>query len=332
MAQGLLKISPPTIIYYKRFSLNNDDENKVNNHISQLGNNAKDRKNLGNSGGAVSFDEKDILRKQNENTKKAIINEIQSYKKNQTLDKNIQIKKENKCAENVSKSNDEARVGTSVHDKNSKSQIPDVKQQFSDLKIKNGEKRGKQRRKRSLWSVKITFITFVLAIFFSFISELTSSTGNIVVTIMLLIFLILGSIVFDGIGVAVTACDLAPLVSMSSRRIYGSKTAVHLVRNAEKVANICNDVIGDIFGIISGACSIAIVLKILEMSQSTNQRIMTIAISSVVAALTVGGKAIVKDIAINNSKELVMFVARIAAVFSKEERKNKKNTNTNEER
>jgi len=223
--------------------------------------------------------------------------------------------------------------------KNDKSDIAaPLKKVKNGVKISNGEKPdkngdkpekiGKPHKKRSLWSIKITLITFVLSIFFSFLSEFTSSSGNLIVAILLLLFLILGNIVFDGIGVAVTACNISPLYSMSSRRIYGARTAVGLVKNAEKVSNICNDVIGDIFGIISGACSVAIVIKLLTIFNNPNQQILTIGLSAIVAALTVGGKALVKEIAIKNSKELVMFVSRIIAVFSKEERKCRKKVNT----
>jgi hypothetical protein len=194
---------------------------------------------------------------------------------------------------------------------------------------KNGQSQnGKPHKKVSLWSLKITIITFVLSIFFSFLSEITS--GNLIVAILLLLFLILGNIVFDGIGVAVTACNISPLYSMSSRRIYGARTAVNLVKNAEKVSNICSDVIGDIFGIISGACTIAIVIKLLTVFTNPNQQVLTIALSAAVAALTVGGKALIKEIAIKNSKELVMFVSRILAVFSKEERKCRKKSQNKE--
>lgn len=186
------------------------------------------------------------------------------------------------------------------------------------------EAKPKKRKKRNLWWLKISIISFVLAAFFSFISDLTSSFGNLVVILLLLVFLILGSILFDGIGVAVTSCDLAPLLSMSSRKVYGAKTAVRLVKNAEKVSNICNDVIGDIFGIISGGCSIVIVLEIMKILPTVSQQIITILLSSLVAALTIGGKAILKEVAIKNSKELVMFVAKFLAIFSKEERKIKK--------
>ena len=42
----------------------------------------------------------------------------------------------------------------------------------------------------------------------------------------------------------------------------GAKEAVWMVRNAEKVSSICNDVVGDICGIISGATGALIVAHI----------------------------------------------------------------------
>ncbi len=188
------------------------------------------------------------------------------------------------------------------------------------------------RKRRNIWSIKITVISLFLSAFISFLSDLTASSEHIIVTVLLLLFLILCSILFDGIGVAATSCDMAPFVSMATRRVYGAKTALWLVKNNEKVSNVCNDVIGDIFGIISGACSAAIVVKIITMSGDGWQRWLTIIISSVVAALTIGGKAFLKNIAITNSKEFVFFVARIIGIFHPEERKRKKKQEENKRR
>lgn len=189
---------------------------------------------------------------------------------------------------------------------------------------KDGKEKKKPRKKRNLWAVKITVVTLFLSAFISFLTEITSSADNIIVTVILLLFLITASILFDGIGVAVTSCDITPIVSMASKKVYGAKTAMWLVKNNEKVANVCNDVIGDIFGIISGACGAAIVVKLVTILDESWQRWLTIAMSSVISALTIGGKAFLKNIAISNSKEFVMFVARIIGVFHPEERKRKK--------
>ncbi len=191
----------------------------------------------------------------------------------------------------------------------------------ADNKIK---KSAKPKKKHNIWWLKAAVISLVLAAFVSFLSELTASSEQIVVTVLLLAFLILASILFDAIGVAVTSCDITPIISMSSRKIYGAKTALWLVKNSNVVSSICNDIIGDIFGIISGTCSAVIVLKLVASLGEGWQRWLTIIMSAVVSSLTIGGKAFMKNIAIHNSKEFVMFVARILALFVPEERKRRK--------
>ena len=180
--------------------------------------------------------------------------------------------------------------------------------------------------KRNLWPLKVTIITLVLSAFFSFSTEIISSKSNLVVALLICIFLILISIIFDGIGVAATNCDIKPLNAMAARRVPGSRIAIRLVQNSEKVSSICCDVIGDICGVISGACSAAIVLRIVQYYGAEGWQLwISIIASALIAAITVGGKAIEKTIAIRNSKELVMLTARFLALFSKEERKERKN-------
>ena len=197
-------------------------------------------------------------------------------------------------------------------------------EKVSAIPKKQADKKQKSRKKYNIWWIKAAVISLVLAAFFSFLSELTASAENIVIIILLLAFLITASILFDAIGVAVTSCDSTPIVSMASRKIYGARTALWLVKNSGTVSSVCNDVIGDIFGIISGACSAAIVLKITLTLGETWQKWLSIGISAVVSALTIGGKAFMKNIAISNSREFVMFVARCLAIFNKDERRIKK--------
>ena len=204
--------------------------------------------------------------------------------------------------------------------------IIDIQKDEEIRPSQQSEKKQKKqpKKKRNRWSVKITVVSFFVSAFISFLSELTASSEHIIVTILLLFFLILCSILFDGIGVASTSCDMTPFVSMASRKVYGAKTALWLVKNNEKVSNVCNDVIGDIFGIISGACAAAITLKLVADMDQTWQKLVTVSISGVVSALTIGGKAVLKNIAIKNSKEFIMFIARLIAVFNPEERRKKK--------
>lgn len=176
----------------------------------------------------------------------------------------------------------------------------------------------KEKKKQStglIWTIKITIITLVLAFFVSFLTELTANKSNVVVSMLVLLLLIIISIIFDAIGVAATSCDIAPLLSMASRRVKGATQAVKLVKNAGKVSNICADVIGDMCGIISGSCAASIV--IMFTANNPDQYIFSMIMSSIVAAVTVGGKAFFKTIAIKKSKEMMLFAGRILCIFSR---------------
>lgn len=187
---------------------------------------------------------------------------------------------------------------------------------------RKSQKKKNKKGKKNTWWIKVIFITLVLAAFVSFLSELTAESGNIAVLIVLLFLLVLLSIVFDCIGVAVTSCDETPIISMASRKLYGAKTALMLKKHSSTVSSICNDVIGDIFGIISGTCSAALVVKIvLDFNADAYQRWIAIIFSAFVSAFTIGGKAFMKTVAISKANEIVMAVSKILAVFSKEERK-----------
>ena len=192
--------------------------------------------------------------------------------------------------------------------------------------IEKRERRVKEKKKKNagIWAIKITLITLILSGLFGLIANVTMSNSNLMIAIFIVLLLIIISLLFDGIAVACTACEIAPLIAMSARRVKGSRTAVYLVKNASVVNSICSDVIGDICGIVSGAGSVSIALKILDLTQSVPEFWLTIIISSLVAALTVGSKAFVKVIAIRHSKEFVMSTAKVISIFIPEKKKNAK--------
>lgn len=95
---------------------------------------------------------------------------------------------------------------------------------------------------------------------------------------------------------------------MSADKVKGAKEAVKLIRNADIVSNFCNDVIGDISGTISGAAGAAIVLKIFNYYSIIDKAMFSIIVTSLIATLTVGGKAIGKGIAISRCQEIVLKV------------------------
>lgn len=98
---------------------------------------------------------------------------------------------------------------------------------------------------------------------------------------------------------------------MAARKVPGAQQAIRLLRNAERVSSICNDVVGDICGVVSGSASATITALILESSQSAWPRVISLAMSALVAGLTVGGKAIGKTFAMNSATTIVHLVGRV---------------------
>lgn len=182
-------------------------------------------------------------------------------------------------------------------------------------KNNHSKKNKKKFQKNNIWAIKITIITLFLSLIFSFVTEIAASRTNLIISMLLLVLLIVINIAFDGVAVAATACELPPLLAMSAKKVPGSKIAVKLVQNAEKVSNICADVIGDICGIVSGAYAITIIVGLVR--QNPYGYLYNIIFSSVIAALTVGGKAFIKKIAIKKSKEMILFASRVIGIFYK---------------
>lgn len=168
----------------------------------------------------------------------------------------------------------------------------------------------------TIWLITITVLAFTISFIFSFISESTMPKVPLSLGIIILIIFIVIGIIFDMIGVAVTSSDEEPLHAMSSKKIKGAKTAVNFKKNAAKVSSFCNDVIGDICGIISGSAGVTIALS-LSQKLNTNPFWTGLFITAVIAALTIGGKAFSKSIAIKNSHKIVYITAKTMGIFEK---------------
>lgn len=167
------------------------------------------------------------------------------------------------------------------------------------------------------WVLKITISAFLISLFFSFVSENILPNANLIMGIILvLVFIILG-VIFDMIGVSVTASDEKQFHSMSSRKVKGAKTAVLLKKNAEKMSSFCNDVIGDICGIVSGSAGVVIASK-LSSILNLNAFVISLVVTALIAALTIGGKALGKGFAISKSNDILFMFSKFIACFKKE--------------
>ncbi|MCT4632725.1 MAG: hypothetical protein N4A76_08295 [Firmicutes bacterium] len=159
--------------------------------------------------------------------------------------------------------------------------------------------------KKYRWIINVSISTFIIAILMSVISEFLMRNLKTFLTFFVLILIVLVGIIFDTIGIAVTSADIKHFNAMASRKIKGAKYGVKLVSNAGQVSNFCNDVIGDIAGIVSGSAIAVIVLRLSTGQTDKLTFLLNIILSAVIAAITVGGKAIGKEIAISKSTDIV---------------------------
>lgn len=167
------------------------------------------------------------------------------------------------------------------------------------------------------WILKIILVAFVLSCIFTLISETIIPNVNIIIGFILTLLFITIGIVFDMVGVAVTAANEKVFHSMAAQRIKGAKMAVKLKKNASKVSSFCNDVVGDICGIISGSTAAVIVIN-LTSELHINSLLVTLIVMGIVSSLTIGGKALVKSYAINNSENILFRFSKLISIFEKQ--------------
>ena len=166
------------------------------------------------------------------------------------------------------------------------------------------------------WIIKIVVCAVVMSAVFTLASsEVLESAGYLVAFLVLVIFIALG-LLFDAVGVAVTYAQEKPFHSMASHKERGAKEAIALVKNAEKVGSFCNDVVGDISGIVSGTTGAVIVSRLVN-DFSFSSVVTQVVISAVVAGVTIGGKAIGKTFAVKSYVKIVLSTAKMINFFSR---------------
>jgi len=186
----------------------------------------------------------------------------------------------------------------------------------------------KERNKTIRWVISIFLVTILVSGTISFVSDIIMENSGMWIAFLILLAIVLIGIVFDVIGVAVTSADEKPFHSMAARKVPGGLEAIKLLRNAERVSSICNDVIGDICGVVSGSASATIAVQVLQNFEFSFPEFVSLLMSALVAGLTVGGKAIGKTFAINSCTKIVTAVGSVTYyLFHPSELFHKKKTN-----
>lgn len=186
-------------------------------------------------------------------------------------------------------------------------------------KEKYNKKASKQNKNINLkpdykWIVTISLTAFAITFFMSIFSETALRDINLFLSILIVALFIMIGIIFDMIGIAVTVADKKVFHSMASKKVAGAKISLKLIENNSKVSSFCNDVIGDICGILSGTAASTIAILI-SSKLNLNIFVVTLVITSLIAAFTIGGKALGKSIAINHSNSILYKFARFLNIF-----------------
>ena len=188
-----------------------------------------------------------------------------------------------------------------------------------------------EKRRTRNWVITIFLATIAISATISMVSDFVMGKSSMIVAFLILLMIVFIGIIFDIVGMAVATADEKPFHAMASRKVKGAKECIRLLRNAERVSSICNDVVGDICGVVSGSASATIAAQILSNFELSFATAVPLALSSLVAALTVGGKAVGKGIAVNSCTEIVYHagqviyaVTHVTELFQKKNKKKKK--------
>ena len=162
-----------------------------------------------------------------------------------------------------------------------------------------GKSKSKNKKKSGCsWALRVFLLAVALSALLSFFSSTAlEGTGYAVAIIVLAVFI-------------VTAADPKPFHSMAAHKEKGAKEAIRLLKNANQVSSFCNDVVGDICGIVSGSTAAVIVVE-LQRDLSTTSILISIAVTALISGITIGGKALGKTVAINECTGVVYRVARL---------------------
>lgn len=189
---------------------------------------------------------------------------------------------------------------------------PHKKEPIKKDQPKREQKKEQKRRARIRWICTAFLISFLITAVISIAAGEVADHASIFAAIPLLLFFIFLGILFDTIGLAVATADIAQFNSMAAQRLRAGKKGVWLVSNSAKVSSFCNDIVGDICGVVSGATGTAIAARLFL---GAGAFWMTLCLTSLIAALTVGCKAIGKEIALKHSNAIVLVVAKLLCGF-----------------
>ncbi|HHX33078.1 MAG TPA: hypothetical protein GX713_02490 [Mollicutes bacterium] len=168
--------------------------------------------------------------------------------------------------------------------------------------------------KKNNWIYKVFFMTFLLSIIFTFVSNSIAYNANLLVIFLLLGFVIAIGVLFDMIGTSVLTSNESSFHAMRSKKIKGSTEAINILRKKAEISNLCLDVFGDICGIVSGSLSAVLAFSLADKTP-ISITLASVIIGSLVSALTVGGKSLFKEVALKNADKIIYTIGKSVYFF-----------------
>lgn len=156
-------------------------------------------------------------------------------------------------------------------------------------------------------ALRVGLFSFILALLVNYSAGVALRLLPLVVAFAIVFLLVFVGILFDILGTSVTAAEAPPLNAMAAKKVPGARQALWLVRNADRVSNFTNDVVGDVAGAVSGAAGATVALKITLILHGSEmiEELVGLLMIGLIAALTVGGKAAGKTFAIEHATRVV---------------------------
>ena len=182
----------------------------------------------------------------------------------------------------------------------------------------NNKQNKNKKNKAWLWPIIVLILGTTISLTFSILSELILNDSALIVALIVIFVFIALNIIFDMIGLAIASSSIDHFTAMAARKVKGSKQALALVKNADKVSSVMNDVIGDVCGILSGAAGAAIVTKIaIDNGGDFMSILIPSLVAAIIAGITIFGKAIVKSIAVKHADSITLHFSKFLNFFTR---------------
>lgn len=181
------------------------------------------------------------------------------------------------------------------------------------------QKLNKSKKPKAwVWPVIVLILAITLSLSFSLLSELILDGSALIVAIIVIFVFVALAIITDMLGLAVASANIEHFTAMAARKVKGSKQAIALIKNADRVSSIFNDVVGDVCGILSGAAGASIVTKIVvDNSASFMSILIPSLIAAIIAGITIFGKAILKKCAIKYANPITLQFSKFLNFFTR---------------